>query len=194
MTCPSARTIAARCDDRVDIGDELTRPGRCSRRLGRRFRFRVLASIPVAERRALARDDFHQRGSISRRRPLRSGEAGAGGGLRGALRDRPRHRTGRTGHPSGSPLRNPCAARRRGTRSATIARLSPPSRTASPSMNDEEQVPQAGLPAAAADAEKKTPVERLEALGVRGILWQLPGWPDHRRALRDAPVLLLPRS
>jgi hypothetical protein len=57
MTCPSARTIAARCDDRVDIGDELTRPGRCSRRLGRRFRFRVLASIPVAERRALARDD-----------------------------------------------------------------------------------------------------------------------------------------
>jgi len=39
-------------------------------------------------------------------------------------------------------------------------------------MNDEEQVPQAGTPAAAADAEK-TPVERLEALGVRGILWQL---------------------
>jgi hypothetical protein len=39
-------------------------------------------------------------------------------------------------------------------------------------MNDEEQVPQAGTPPAAADAEK-TPVERLEALGVRGILWQL---------------------
>jgi hypothetical protein len=39
-------------------------------------------------------------------------------------------------------------------------------------MNDEEQVPQAGTPAAAADAEK-TPVERLEALGVRGILWQV---------------------
>jgi hypothetical protein len=39
-------------------------------------------------------------------------------------------------------------------------------------MNDEEQVPQAGIPAAAADAEK-TPVERLEDLGVRGILWRL---------------------
>jgi hypothetical protein len=39
-------------------------------------------------------------------------------------------------------------------------------------MNDEEQVPQAGIPAAAGDAEK-TPVERLEALGVRGILCQL---------------------
>ena len=39
-------------------------------------------------------------------------------------------------------------------------------------MNEEEQVPEAGIPAAAADAEK-TPVERLEALGVRGILWQL---------------------
>jgi integrase len=39
-------------------------------------------------------------------------------------------------------------------------------------MNDEEQVPQAGTLAAAADA-KQTPVERLEALGVRGILWQL---------------------
>jgi hypothetical protein len=38
-------------------------------------------------------------------------------------------------------------------------------------MNDEEQVPQAGTPAAA-DAER-TPVERLEALGVRGILRQL---------------------
>ena len=39
-------------------------------------------------------------------------------------------------------------------------------------MNDEEQVPQAGTPAAAADAER-TPVERLRDLGVRGILWQL---------------------
>ena len=39
-------------------------------------------------------------------------------------------------------------------------------------MNAEEQVPQAGTPAAAADTEK-TPVERLEDLGVRGILWQL---------------------
>jgi hypothetical protein len=38
-------------------------------------------------------------------------------------------------------------------------------------MNDEEQVPPV-TPAAAAGAEK-TPVERLEALGVRGILWQL---------------------
>src|SRR5215210_3472254 len=51
-----------------------------------------------------------------------------------------------------------------GTPSATIARLSPPSRTESPSMNDEEQVPEAGTPAAAAEGEK-TPVERLEALG-----------------------------
>jgi hypothetical protein len=39
-------------------------------------------------------------------------------------------------------------------------------------MDDEEQLPQAGNPAAATDAEK-TPVERLKALGVRGILWQL---------------------
>jgi hypothetical protein len=52
-----------------------------------------------------------------------------------------------------------------------IARLSPPSRTESPSMNDEDQDPQAEIPAAA-DAER-APVERLEALGVRGILWQL---------------------
>jgi hypothetical protein len=37
-------------------------------------------------------------------------------------------------------------------------------------MNDDELVPQARTPAA--DAEK-TPVERLEDLGVRGILWQL---------------------
>ena len=57
-------------------------------------------------------------------------------------------------------------------RRALAGPSSPPSRTESPSMNDEEQVPQAGTPAAAADAEK-TPVERLEALGVRGILWQL---------------------
>src|SRR3954453_21324431 len=39
-------------------------------------------------------------------------------------------------------------------------------------MNDEEQVSPAGTPAAAADAEK-SPVERLKALGVRGILSQL---------------------
>src|SRR5689334_6995874 len=39
-----------------------------------------------------------------------------------------------------------------GAPSATMARLSPPSRTESPSMNDEEQVPQARTPAAPADA------------------------------------------
>jgi hypothetical protein len=39
-------------------------------------------------------------------------------------------------------------------------------------MNDEAQVPQARIPAPSADAEG-TPVEKLEALGVRGILWQL---------------------
>jgi hypothetical protein len=39
-------------------------------------------------------------------------------------------------------------------------------------MNDEEQVPQARSPAAPADIEE-TPVEKLEALGVRGILLQL---------------------
>jgi hypothetical protein len=39
-------------------------------------------------------------------------------------------------------------------------------------MNDEEQVPQAGTPAAREDAGQ-TPVQRLEALGVRGILRQL---------------------
>src|SRR5436190_3241694 len=39
-------------------------------------------------------------------------------------------------------------------------------------MNDEEHVPQAGTPAAPADAGE-TPVEKLEALGVRGIPWQL---------------------
>jgi len=50
--------------------------------------------------------------------------------------------------------------------------LSPPSRTESPSINDEEQVPQARTPAAPADAGE-TPVEKLDALGVRGILWQL---------------------
>jgi len=37
-------------------------------------------------------------------------------------------------------------------------------------MNDEEQVPQARTPAADAG---ETPAERLKALGVRGILWQL---------------------
>jgi hypothetical protein len=39
-------------------------------------------------------------------------------------------------------------------------------------MNDEEQVPQARTPAAPANA-RETPVEKLEALGVHGILWQL---------------------
>jgi hypothetical protein len=39
-------------------------------------------------------------------------------------------------------------------------------------MNDEEQAPQAGTRAAPADAGE-IPVEKLEALGVRGILWQL---------------------
>ena len=39
-------------------------------------------------------------------------------------------------------------------------------------MNDEEQVPQATTRAARADAGE-TPVEKLEAWGVRGILWQL---------------------
>src|SRR5215210_3500865 len=58
-----------------------------------------------------------------------------------------------------------------GTPSATVARLSPPSRTESPSMNDEEQVPQAGTPAAPADASEP-PLGKLEALGVRGILRQ----------------------
>jgi hypothetical protein len=39
-------------------------------------------------------------------------------------------------------------------------------------MNDKEQVPQARTPAVPADAGE-TPVEKLEALGVRGILLQL---------------------
>jgi hypothetical protein len=39
-------------------------------------------------------------------------------------------------------------------------------------MNDEEQVPQPSTAAAPADAEK-TPLEQLQAWGVRGILWQL---------------------
>jgi hypothetical protein len=39
-------------------------------------------------------------------------------------------------------------------------------------MNDEEQVPQARTQAAPADAGA-TAVEKLEALGVHGILWQL---------------------
>src|SRR5688500_10449009 len=56
--------------------------------------------------------------------------------------------------------------------SAKIAQLSPPSRTESPSMNREEQVPQARLPTTPVDAEE-TPVQKLERLGVRGILWQL---------------------
>jgi hypothetical protein len=59
-----------------------------------------------------------------------------------------------------------------GAPSATIARLSPPSRTESPSMNQKEQVPQARPPAAPVDAEE-TPVQKLERLGIRGILWQL---------------------
>jgi len=41
-----------------------------------------------------------------------------------------------------------------------------------PSMNDEEQVPEAAIPVAPADAGA-TPLEKLEARGVRGILWQL---------------------
>ena len=39
-------------------------------------------------------------------------------------------------------------------------------------MNDEERVPQARTQAASADAGA-TAVEKLEALGVHGILWQL---------------------
>src|SRR5207244_10194955 len=50
--------------------------------------------------------------------------------------------------------------------------LSPPSRTESPSMNQEEQVPQARPPAPPVDAEE-APVQKLERLGIRGILWQL---------------------
>src|SRR3954466_1634236 len=53
-----------------------------------------------------------------------------------------------------------------------MTRMSRPSRTESPSMDDEEQLPQDGTPGATTDADK-TPVERLKALGVRGILWQL---------------------
>jgi hypothetical protein len=44
--------------------------------------------------------------------------------------------------------------------------------TESPRMNQEEQVPQARTPAEPA-AAGKTPLEQLEAWGVRGILWQL---------------------
>jgi len=39
-------------------------------------------------------------------------------------------------------------------------------------MNQEEQVPQARPSAAPVDAEE-TPVQKLERLGIRGILWQL---------------------
>jgi hypothetical protein len=39
-------------------------------------------------------------------------------------------------------------------------------------MNDEEQIPQASTPAASADVGQ-SPIEQLDALGVRGILWQL---------------------
>jgi hypothetical protein len=42
----------------------------------------------------------------------------------------------------------------------------------SPSVNEEEHVPQARTPAASADAGE-TPVAKLKALGVRGILWPL---------------------
>src|SRR5206468_1950360 len=59
-----------------------------------------------------------------------------------------------------------------GTPSATIARFVGLRGLESPSMNDEEQVPQARTPAALAGAGE-TPVEKLEALGVRGILRQL---------------------
>jgi hypothetical protein len=83
-----------------------------------------------------------------------------------------RHTTKRVARtPIGLVAAKSCSGRRRCTPSATMARRSPPSRTESPSMNDEEQVPPV-TPAAAAGAEK-TPVERLEALGVRGILRQL---------------------
>ena len=40
-------------------------------------------------------------------------------------------------------------------------------------MNDEEQVPQAKIPAAPTDAAGATALKELEALGVHGILWQL---------------------
>ena len=59
-------------------------------------------------------------------------------------------------------------------------------------VGTDETAAQAGIPAAPA-AGGASVVEKLEALGVRGILWQLAR-EDHRRALRDAPVLLLPRS
>ena len=61
-------------------------------------------------------------------------------------------------------------------------------------MNDEEQVPQARTPAAPADAGE-TPVEKLEALGVRGILRQLArdGQLIEVRC-EMPPVLLLPGS
>jgi catechol 2,3-dioxygenase-like lactoylglutathione lyase family enzyme len=48
------------------------------------------------------------------------------------------------------------------------------SRTESPSMNDEEQVPEARTPAAPADAGE-TPVEKLEALGFAESSGNLPG-------------------
>ncbi len=48
----------------------------------------------------------------------------------------------------------------------------PPSTTESRSMNDEDQVPHAGTPAAPADAGE-TAIEKFEALRVRGILRQL---------------------
>jgi hypothetical protein len=39
-------------------------------------------------------------------------------------------------------------------------------------MNQEEQVPQARPPATPVDTEE-TPIQKLERLGIRGILWQL---------------------
>jgi hypothetical protein len=57
--------------------------------------------------------------------------------------------------------------------SATIAPLSPPSRTESPSMNQQEQVPQARPPAAPVDAEE-TPIKKLERLGFAESSGNLP--------------------
>src|SRR6185503_7590838 len=61
--------------------------------------------------------------------------------------------------------------RRIGTPSATVARFAT-FEDREPSMHDDRHDPHAETPAAAADA-KTTPVEKLEALGVRGILRQL---------------------
>jgi hypothetical protein len=60
-------------------------------------------------------------------------------------------------------------------------------------MNDEELVPQSGTPAASQGAEESA-IEKLEALRVRGILWQLArdGQIIDLRCEMNAPVLLLP--